>query len=126
MTEVQSGIYRHYKGQHYLVLGLAHDANAEDLYREYFADGPRYSPLGEREVVVYVPLELDGAHAGARLAVRTLSDFTATVCPFNRAVEDGNGWAVVGHEWCGEEACDQHPAWEKVPRFAYVGQRWQP
>lgn len=49
------GLYRHYKGHLYLPLGVAHDANYED-----------------RAVVVYVPLQLDGAHEGPRLAVRTL------------------------------------------------------
>jgi hypothetical protein len=52
------GIYRHYKGPLYQVLGLAHDANNED-----------------RVCVVYFGLQLDGAHLGPRLAVRTLEDF---------------------------------------------------
>lgn len=61
MTQVpEGGIYRHYKGALYKVLFLAHDANHED-----------------RTVVVYMPLQLDGAHLGYRPAVRTIEDFTA-------------------------------------------------
>lgn len=72
MSELRMGVYRHYKGQLYQVIGLAHDANDES-----------------RTCVVYFGLQLDGAHLGPRLAVRTLGDFTAllhvsdrTVCPY--------------------------------------------
>lgn len=61
---IPNGIYQHYKSPLYLVLGLAHDANVEG-----------------REVVVYIGLELDGAHLGPRLAVRTLEDFTSWIDP---------------------------------------------
>lgn len=67
MTEfpdLRTGIYRHYKGPLYLVLGLGHDANH---------DG--------RAVVVYVGLQLDGAKTGPRLAVRDMDDFTVIVDP---------------------------------------------
>jgi len=57
---LQMGIYRHYKGPLYQVIGLAHDANDED-----------------RTCVVYIGLELDGAHLGPRLCVRTFRDFIA-------------------------------------------------
>ncbi len=56
------GIYKHYKGPLYQVLGLAHDANYPD-----------------RTCVIYIGLELDGAHLGPRLAVRTLEDFRSVV-----------------------------------------------
>lgn len=81
--DLLAGVWRHYKGPLYLVLGLAHDANAEDLYdRDVsgMAGDFGYSALGEREVIVYVPLQLDGAHTGPRLAVRTRADFFAEVC----------------------------------------------
>src|SRR5438067_991443 len=95
------GVYRHYKGPLYLVLGLAHDAN--ELVagsREHDWTGP--GPIGDRTckhcgqdprtwsgewcesvprtVVVYVGLQLDAAHLGPRLAVRTLEDFQSWVC----------------------------------------------
>lgn len=64
MTEdIKCGIYRHYKGFLYQVLGIAHDANATP----------------NRTVVVYIGLELVAAHLGPRMAVRTLEDFTAMV-----------------------------------------------
>jgi hypothetical protein len=73
-----AGVYRHYKGRLYLVLGLAHDANADELYVDPYDDAPE--PLGERRVVVYIGLQLDAAHEGPRLAVRTLEDFHQIVC----------------------------------------------
>jgi hypothetical protein len=60
--ELKMGIYRHYKGNLYQVLGLAHDADQEG-----------------RICVVYIGLELDGAHLGPRIAVRTLETFTEFV-----------------------------------------------
>lgn len=75
-----SGIYQHYKGPLYLVLGIAHDANDEG-----------------REVVVYVPLELNQAHRGPRMAVRTVADFIDFI-------DDGK---------------------QIIPRFSYVGQTYE-
>jgi hypothetical protein len=60
-ADVRMGIYRHYKGPLYQVIGLAHDANDEN-----------------RRCVVYIPLQLDGAHLGPRMAVRTLENFVAS------------------------------------------------
>ena len=55
------GTYQHYKGPHYLVLGLGHDANDAN-----------------RTTVVYLPLyPVDGPP----FAVRTLEDFLAWVDP---------------------------------------------
>lgn len=59
---LRMGIYKHYKGPLYQVLGLGHDANHDD-----------------RVVVVYIPLQLDGAHLGPRIAVRTIEDFETAV-----------------------------------------------
>ncbi|HUR15076.1 MAG TPA: DUF1653 domain-containing protein [Mycobacteriales bacterium] len=69
---VGGGVYRHWKGPEYLVLGLAHDANDE-----------------ARTAVVYVPLySIDGPP----FAVRTLEDFTAWVDPADgRTVPAGEG-----------------------------------
>lgn len=58
VTTVHMGIYRHYKGPLYQVFGLTHDANEEG-----------------RICVLYIGLQLDGAHLGPRCAVRTLEDF---------------------------------------------------
>jgi hypothetical protein len=59
---LKMGIWRHYKGELYQVIGLAHDANHDD-----------------RTVVVYMPLQLNAAHLGPRMAVRTIEDFAAIV-----------------------------------------------
>lgn len=78
LPELRAGVYRHYKGHHYLVLGYAHDANHEG-----------------RSVVVYVGLELDGARHGERMAVRTVEDFFALVNPKTGApVADDSPQAV--------------------------------
>ncbi len=56
LPDLRAGVYRHYKGHLYQPLGYGHDAN-----------------LPDRDVVVYVGLELDAAHKGPRLAVRTVN-----------------------------------------------------
>lgn len=67
-SDLPAGTYRHYKAErYYLMLGLGHDANDAD-----------------RTVVVYVPLYVDPAEPGPRLAVRTVEDFTAWVDPASR------------------------------------------
>jgi hypothetical protein len=100
------GVYRHYKGPLYQVIGLAHDANAEDFF-DYSEITPKFwdGTVGrdakyERICVVYISLELNGAHFGPRLAVRTLDDFTAKV-----AAQDAAGNTM------------RHT----VPRFEYLG-----
>lgn len=108
LSRLKPGIYVHYKGPLYLVLGLAHDANAEDLFYEYFANGPQYTSLGERRCVVYVGLQLNEAHTGPRLAVRTLEDFFAEVCI--QPEHTHYGQPVQGDDPC-----------RKVHRFVYLG-----
>ncbi|GAC1609288.1 MAG: hypothetical protein NVS3B26_09780 [Mycobacteriales bacterium] len=78
-TDVPGGVYRHYKAdRYYLVLGRGHDANDD-----------------ARTVVVYVPLYVDDAEPGPRLAVRTVADFLAWVDPVTRStVEAGTPGAV--------------------------------
>ena len=61
LPELQAGVWRHWKGRDYLVLGLGHDADH---------DG--------RTVVVYVPLY---DVPGPRLAVRTVEGFLEEVSP---------------------------------------------
>ena len=61
LPDVPAGVWRHWKGRDYLVLGLGHDADHEG-----------------RTVVVYVPLY---DVPGPRLAVRTLEDFVGEASP---------------------------------------------
>jgi hypothetical protein len=95
MTDLAMGIYRHYKGPLYQVLGLAHDANE---------DG--------RTCVVYIGLQLDAAHLGPRLAVRTVSDFAAYLDPDTGESRPG---PLSGLE--------QRAMWREGwrPRFQYLG-----
>jgi hypothetical protein len=124
LPDLRSGVWRHYKGHFYLVLGYAHDANAEDLYRvrgieklrsPISSDDPfnlEFTALGERAVVVYIGLELDDANKGPRLAVRTAEDFFALVCS-----ECGSLWE------CTKNHQDEGPV-GPVPRFEYMGPAW--
>lgn len=61
LPELPAGVWRHWKGGDYLVLGLGHDADH---------DG--------RTVVVYLPLY---DVPGPRWAVRTVEGFLAEVAP---------------------------------------------
>lgn len=61
-----SGVYRHYKGQHYLVLGYGR-----------YSDGP----LEGKPCVIYTGLELDEAKAGPRIQVRSAEDWFQRVTP---------------------------------------------
>lgn len=79
LPTLYAGIYRHYKGPLYMVLGYGHDANE---------DG--------RTVVVYVGLELTGAKSAERICVRTAEDFFATVDPRTGAAIEF---------WDGTEPC---------------------
>jgi hypothetical protein len=93
MNEIKMGIYRHYRGPLYQVLGLAHDANA----------------LGDRTVVIYIGLQLDKAHLGPRLAVRNLKEGDD---PFLDWVDDEAAPSMVFAD--GTE----RRAWR---RFTYLG-----
>ena len=98
VEDFRPGIYRHWKGPLYLAIGLAHDADADE-------------ELGSHDVrVVYVGLQLDGAHGGPRLAVRDHSHFFERV---HTGPEDA-GFICVG------QGCDGVS--ETVRRFEYVGQ----
>lgn len=94
MSELKLGIYRHWKGHLYQVIGAAHDANTD-----------------WRTCVVYMPLELDGAHLGLRMAIRTYEDFMAWVSM--------EGRANVPEPRESEKDKARKEGWE--PRFEYVG-----
>ncbi len=82
LPDLPSGIYRHYKGHHYLVLGYAHDSNLED-----------------RTVVVYVGLQLEDAGPGPRMNIRTVEDFYATVTHDGQQVKR---FTYVGPSWSSQ------------------------
>lgn len=94
LPDLRPGIYRHYKGPLYQALGYGHDANNED-----------------RVVVIYVPLHLDGAHEGPRLAVRS-------------AQGPGDCWHDLVHPDTGAR-CEPHQCDTAcvgaVPRFTWLG-----
>ena len=100
LPHLPAGVYQHYKGPLYLTLGYGHDAND-----------------GARRVVVYVGLQLDGAHTGPRLAVRDADDFHAHVCGNDQCAAYGK--AMPGG-WSRCRTCETLP----VRRFSYVGPEW--
>lgn len=83
------GVYRHYKGQHYRVIGMGHDANADELHRVVDREfrhagmvmGTASYPeeVGDRNLVVYIPLYYSKEHGNAAFAVRDFDDFTAMI-----------------------------------------------
>jgi hypothetical protein len=94
LPDLRAGVYRHYKGPLYLVLGYGHDANNDS-----------------RQVVVYVGLQLDGAKPGPRLAVRDVDDFFAIVNPLNGVAQKScvfpsptfpRRFTYVGPTWEGQ------------------------
>lgn len=112
------GVYRHYKGYHYLVLGIASDSNADEFHSDSSrADAFSADPLfpDGRLVVVYVGLQVEAAKDGPRMHVRTLSDFNALV-----HLPDGSECTHVGSSstWCGTV--------ERVVvrRFTFVDRDW--
>jgi hypothetical protein len=80
LPHLPAGVYQHHKGPLYLVLGYGHDANYPD-----------------RDVVVYVGLQLDEAKTGPRLAVRTVQDFCDEVCTNPRCVRFGGLECIPQH-----------------------------
>lgn len=120
MRDLPAGVYRHYKGPLYLVLGYAHDANADVLGLATTPGSSYFTPFGgERTVVVYVGLELDGAHRGARLAVRTVDDFFAVVCAGDSTCLN------YGREVSFRADSCVHCGTPTRQRFAYVGPTWE-
>ncbi len=77
--DVRAGVYRHWKGALYLLLGLAHDADVEG-----------------RTVVVYVGLYTDPAKPGPRLSVRTRAEFFGAV---DTATGPVPRFAYLGPTW---------------------------
>lgn len=97
LPDLKAGVWKHWKGPLYLVLGFGHDANYEG-----------------RDVVVYIGLELVDAHTGPRLAARTVEDFFAWVHP--------STGETVQHQPSDQfGAMEEHP----VQRFTYVGPTWE-
>jgi hypothetical protein len=84
LPELPAGVYRHYKGHYYLVIGYGHDSNYDD-----------------RHVVVYIGLELDDAKQGPRLNVRTVQDFFARVTPIGQTNEVPR-FQYIGPSWEGQ------------------------
>jgi len=131
MDTVRQGIYRHYKGPLYQVLGLAHDANSDTLGEVNPADprqlGSSVKPLTEREVVVYIALQLDDVHQGYRMVVRSLSDWNAFVHN-----EEGTEYGTICKHWVSSSSgsfsfcwCNGEYGREIITRrFSFLGERY--
>ena len=98
-SSFQAGIYRHYKGPLYQALFLAHDAND-----------------AARVAVIYVPLQLDGAHEGPRPAIRTYDDFYGYVQPEFKLEMGLREWKTQAP--IKQAACEEMGY---IPRFLYLG-----
>ncbi len=88
--EFKAGVYRHFKGPMYMVLGLGKDANDDN-----------------RKVVIYIGLELDEQKTGPRISVRTYENFYCYVDPTTKATVGKHDpgavprFAYVGPTWEG-------------------------
>lgn len=114
LPDLQAGIYRHYKGPLYQVFSYGHDANAADLATwdpdlEWIVIGE-----GNRNVVIYIGLQLDDAHTGPRFAIRTVEDFFAWVHADGDVCKKPVG-EMVHFCFCKDKAS------EPRPRFQYIG-----
>lgn len=120
LPDLAAGIWRHYKGPLYQVFGYAHDANADgDPRGQWTVADVNGDPLEERFVVVYMALQLDGAHTGPRTTVRTASDFWTAVCGLRDCPQYGLPFEPDAFGGCIR--CKDAP----TPRFTYVGTVWE-
>jgi len=123
------GIYRHWRGHLYQVIGVANDANSDTLYGN---DEEQRWPNGDRRVVVYIGLDLTDASAGPRMHVREVEDFKRWV---HRDGTECVHWAVGEHAYCHCD-CPRDPAkhWhggcvgrmDIVRRFVFVSDEFYP
>lgn len=107
LPDIRAGVWRHYKGPLYNVLGYSH--NASD---------------GNNPQVLYIGLELDSAKTGPRFATRDVEEWSELVC----TMHDGMSWHSEEHEkitavgrrtgYLNER---QHQEDACVPRFTYLG-----
>lgn len=108
------GLYQHYKGGRYLVLGTAQDANADVLYIGRPCDYPPYTSYGSyqmhgREVVVYVAVEHDEPYKHhPRLWVRTADDFNQKLCGVRVDNTMNNGWHTCAKPLGVNDRCPDH------------------
>jgi hypothetical protein len=123
LPDLRAGIYRHYKGNLYQIIGYAKDANADTLLHRYMDPRIKHeiqiAPLGERIVVIYMGLELTDASRGPRMSIRTATDFFAPVC-WNR---DCDRFGTSG-EHPATGYCSLCTA-QHQPRFQYTGSEWR-
>jgi hypothetical protein len=99
LPDLPAGIYKHYKGHFYQVLGYGHDANYDD-----------------RMTVIYIGLQLIDAHTGPRLSTRTaLSEDPSVDAFFDFVHADGKKCCCAGLPCPGNQR-----------RFKYIGPGWNP
>jgi len=135
LRPLPSGVYQHWKGPLYLVLGYASDSNADTIgdHTKQAIIGQeledRVEPFGERIVVMYISISGtmrdDGLPVGLHTHVRTASDFHAEVHLGNTGdfayLKDG----TVCEDGCKYLRLNQHGTNNHltVPRFKFLGPR---
>lgn len=104
-VDLLTGIYQHYKGPLYQVLGYSH--NASD---------------GDNEQIVYVPLQLIGAKPGPRMATRDVAEFHELVC----TREEHYGIAYESSTHRRHPVPLVHQVTDAEHRFTYLGPVYYP
>lgn len=97
--DLKAGIYQHYKGPCYQVLGYGHDSNIEG-----------------RLIVIYIGLELDERKPGPRWAVRNATEGHDAFFDLMHQI-DGT-WEVCTSDKHHIDVCRLH---DHKQRFTYLG-----
>lgn len=100
LPTLRAGVYRHFKGHYYQVLGYAEDADDTQTNHE----------VRPRVVVVYVALYVQPERLGPRLYVRSAADFFVQVCSYS-----GKPPAECSGHDCASSLVD---------RFTYLAPEW--
>lgn len=99
--ELRSGVYKHYKGDLYQVIGYSHNASDDNNVQ-----------------VLYIGLEISPDKTGPRWATRDWKEFHETVCALHGGVE---AYGSLHEDWIRSDEtvrCDPN---EFVERFTYMG-----
>lgn len=100
-VDVRAGVWKHYKGPLYQVLGYSHNASNDN-----------------KPQILYIGLEIDPEKIGPRFATRDWVEFFETVCTVHSGVDAYGGTHFDMIERSNVK-CD--PDRHFVERFTYMG-----
>lgn len=103
--DLRAGVYKHYKGPLYQVMGYSHNASDEN-----------------RIQVLYIELEIDPKKPGPRFATRDWREFFAFICPIHDGVDAYSAvhGSILNDEFVYEGVMPCKPT-DYLDRFTYMG-----